>query len=101
MPRSARACRVVACVSGGPPHGGPPYEEAVDPHSKAMIGYIDSAALMRCVTGVFDDAELAAAIQEHVDNGRAFGYILQAMKAFMLQRVEQCDAAVALSSVTA
>jgi hypothetical protein len=77
------------------------YEEAIRPASKATIGYVDLNLLVKWVTDVFGDTELAAAIQVEIDTGKAFGYVARPIKALLLERVEQCESVLAQVSATA
>lgn len=51
----------------------PRYEDAVRVNSQEMIGYLDLAALVQWLRGVFGDDELADAIQAEIDTGEVFG----------------------------
>ena len=51
----------------------PRYEDAVRVNSQEMIGYIDLAALVQWLRGVFGDEELADAVQAEIDTGEVFG----------------------------
>lgn len=77
------------------------YEEAMRPTNKATIGYVDLNLLVKWVTEVFGDTELAAAIQVEIDTGKAFGYVARPVKALLLERVEQCESVLAQVSATA
>lgn len=66
------------------------YEEAISPNSRATIGYIDPSALVRWVSGVFGDQELADALQECVDTEEPFGLIAADMRELLMQRYLQC-----------
>lgn len=74
------------------------YQDALRPTSQATIGYVDLNQLVKWVDEVVGDTELAAAIKDEVDTGKAFGYVAPAIKELMTQRVRQCEAVLAQSA---
>lgn len=69
----------------------PSAEELDDPYSREPIGYIDPEALVRWIRGVFGDEELASAVREEIDTGRAYAFIAPAIQSLLLMRVQQCS----------
>ena len=66
------------------------YEEAIRPNNQETIGFIDPVALEKWIRGVFDDEELADAVQEQIDTGDPFGLIANPIRELLQTRALQC-----------
>lgn len=69
-----------------------PPEDLLGVGARGQIRYIDLGILKRWIAEVFEDAELADAIGEVLDQEEVFGKQMGPVKELMLQRLEQCKA---------
>lgn len=65
------------------------YEQAMRPNNQETIGYIDLSALEAWIRGVFEDGELADAIQAEIDTGEAFGAVAPRVRELLQVRALQ------------
>lgn len=66
------------------------YEEAMVPNSQSTVGYIDLGALATWIRDMFEDQELADAIDELGASGEVYGVTADPARELLQTRVAQC-----------
>jgi len=67
-------------------------EEAAGPTASMRIHYVDPGALASWVRDTIGDAELAAALDDVIGTGNAFGLLVPEMKKLIADRIAECRA---------
>jgi len=75
-------------------------EDLVQIGGRGGIGYIHPPALQRWVRDVFQDEELASAVQEEIEAGSCYAERMVGIKRLLEQRLTQCHDVLAKDSET-
>ena len=73
---------------------------ALNPSSRTSVAYLEPEALKRWVRDVFQDEELASAIQEEIEAGSCYAERMVGIKRLLEQRLTQCHDVLAEDSET-